>query len=256
MARITAAVGGSMGYGFDKNVQIVQGALNRFPVPLGGPQPLLATDGICGNKTITAIRDFQRRLGFLKPDGRVDVNKRSHTALAAGPGAMSSKFFTYMVPGVPLIAQDNENACWYAGAQMLVQWKRNRTRLTSSAHPDPSEVPELANRHKDGIAGPYSEDVRMAKLLGLVAVPAQSLSITTVRELLQRYGPLWTGGTSHVVVIAGVHEGIDKVYIHDPWPVNAGQRGWRSYTRWFIYGNTVSSVGAKPEYDVSFLYLP
>jgi hypothetical protein len=163
MARITTAVGGSMGYSFDKNVQIVQGTLNRFLVPLGGPQPRLATDGICGNKTLTALKNFQQRLGFFNPDGRVDINKRTHKALAAGPSGMVSGFFTYMVPNVPLIAQDNDKACWYASAQMLIQWRRHGMLSTLPGNPDPSEVPELAKRHSSGNSGPYSEDFRMAK---------------------------------------------------------------------------------------------
>jgi len=83
MAQITTAVGGSIGYSFDKNVQIVQGTLNRFSGTLEVHKPRLATDGICGNKTLTAIGNFQRRLGFMHPDRRVDVNKRTHLALAA-----------------------------------------------------------------------------------------------------------------------------------------------------------------------------
>jgi hypothetical protein len=39
MGRLTSAVGGTAKYVFDKDVQIVQGTLNRFLASLGGPQP-------------------------------------------------------------------------------------------------------------------------------------------------------------------------------------------------------------------------
>jgi len=139
---------------------------------------------------------------------------------------------------------------------MLIQWKRNRTSSTLSTHPDPSEVPALARIHRANSKLPYSEDIRLAKLLGLVPIPSQSLAINSIRELLQRYGPLWTGGQNHVVVITGVDERLDRVYVHDPFRVNLGRKEWRSYTNWFIYGNTPSSVGANPAYEVSFLYHP
>jgi hypothetical protein len=256
MAGLTSAVGGSIKYGFDRNVQIVQGTLNRFLAPLGGPDPRLATDGICGAKTIAAIKRFQRHLGFLRPDGRVDVNKRTHKGLTAGPNAISNNSYTYMVPNVPLIAQDNKNACWYAAAQMLIQWKRNRTLSTLPKHPDPSQVPAAVSVHNKELRLSYSSDIHFAKVLGLVAIPAQTLELNTIRELLVRYGPLWTGGQDHVVVIVGVNERFDRVYVHDPSPINAGQKEWRSYTDWFIFGNTPSSIGKKPDYEVSFMYHP
>jgi len=127
---------------------------------------------------------------------------------------------------------------------------------TLPANPDPSEVPSLVKFYLANDGLPYEEDLRLAKVLGLVAIPAQTLTINTIRDLLGRYGPLWTHGEAHIVVIAGVNEKLGQVYVHDPWPVNVGRREWRSYTAWYIYGNTPSSVGAKAEYDVSFLYHP
>ena len=56
----------------------IQTALNRIPVSLGGPWPLLKPDSIVGPKTIGAITDFQTfHFGEKKADGRVDVEQRT-----------------------------------------------------------------------------------------------------------------------------------------------------------------------------------
>ena len=38
----------------------------------------------------------------------------------------------YLVPGMKLIAQQKNMSCWYASAQMVIQWKRGQTLQTSS----------------------------------------------------------------------------------------------------------------------------
>jgi hypothetical protein len=56
-----------------------------------------------------------------------------------------------------------------------------------------------------------------------------SVTLRGIRELLQRHGPLWTHGQSHVVVITGVDEAREQLYVYDPAPLNIGCREWRSY---------------------------
>ena len=73
---INAAVGTSPAPNNFQDVETVQSLLNQVPFDQGGPQPLLDTDGICGQLTIAAIRKFQQfHLGFN--DGRVDANKNT-----------------------------------------------------------------------------------------------------------------------------------------------------------------------------------
>ena len=56
----------------------VQSLLNKVPVDQGGPSPLLVVDGLPWQKTIAAIKQFQRvQLGFKWPDGRVDPNGKT-----------------------------------------------------------------------------------------------------------------------------------------------------------------------------------
>jgi hypothetical protein len=72
---ITKSVGMN-GVNRPEDVRTVQRFLNAIPVPLGGPQPKLATDSLVGPHTIGAIRRFQQtQLGFQ--DGRVDPNQRT-----------------------------------------------------------------------------------------------------------------------------------------------------------------------------------
>jgi hypothetical protein len=50
---------------------------------------------------------------------------------------------------------------------------------------------------------------------------------------LRHYGPLWTNGKKHIVVIAGIRQtpgGAFKVKVYDPWPGNG--IGWRTLADW------------------------
>ncbi len=82
------AIGASVGKGGVNDladVIVVQHLLNDW---LGGTgQPLVATDGGCGAKTIAAIQAYQSRvLGARTPDGLIGPGGATWTALAAGKG--------------------------------------------------------------------------------------------------------------------------------------------------------------------------
>ncbi len=77
---ISAAVGEG-GKNVPADVTLVQQLLNK------NHGTSLATDGACGAKTIAAIKDFQlKKLGFPVPDGRIDPNGKTWTALNGGGG--------------------------------------------------------------------------------------------------------------------------------------------------------------------------
>jgi hypothetical protein len=81
MTSLTAAVGENAA-NLKPDVTTVQRLLNRVPAASGGPSPPLAVDGICGPKTLKAIRRFQKDgCGFQWPDGRISPNKRTWNAL-------------------------------------------------------------------------------------------------------------------------------------------------------------------------------
>lgn len=80
--KISAAVGNKAPNHF-ADVRLVQTLINRH---IGSLRPLLPlrVDGRCGPLTIGMIIDFQRRVvGFKKPDGRIDPNGKTFTALCA-----------------------------------------------------------------------------------------------------------------------------------------------------------------------------
>src|SRR2546423_7533628 len=80
----------------------------------------------------------------------------------------------FSIETVPLIAQTDTMACWYASAQMLIHWRREHTVSCEIAHPDPSEVPELVRVFvsNDGLS--IGEVTTLAKDLGLRQGPPKT----------------------------------------------------------------------------------
>jgi len=161
-------------------------------------------------------------------------------------------FHTFQVfPDVPLIPQDLDHACWYASAQMLIQWRQDRTHSTEAAFSDPSEVPaaELAHLANDGLS--FRENVHFATLLGLQPVPRMTPTEDTIFDWLQNYGPIWAAGkfveyvrntgkhgklrkggswisSGHAVVITGISPEFG-LNINDPWPPLEGDIYWQPF---------------------------
>lgn len=89
MAKSISASVGEGGGNRPADVKTIQELLNQIPTSKGGPQPLLAVDGLIGPKTIGAIRNFQK-FHFGWSDGRVDTNNvtiAKLNELTAGPPA-------------------------------------------------------------------------------------------------------------------------------------------------------------------------
>jgi len=161
----------------------------------------------------------------------------------------------YLIPDVPLIPQDNNMACWYASAQMLIAWRRNRTGTKEARHPDPSEIPAFAARvaAKGGLR--FAQNVVLAKMLGLAAMPLVSPTPATVANWLFANGPLWLDclvPSGHVVVVTGITD--TEVLVNDPWPPHVGAR-----TSWSL--QTFNDVllpliaGPPPSLAPNMLYL-
>lgn len=152
-----------------------------------------------------------------------------------------------------LIPQTMTMSCWYASAQMLIQWRRKSRLMTEAAMPDPSEDPVSARLRDDnsGIVNP--QIVETAKRLGLVAVPPMSPSPNAIYFWLRRYGPLWVNGKSHIVVLAGISD-LD-VLVYDPSPVNEGRIDWRSLSTWYT-GDDVDSRDTGPDVRAVLLHCP
>lgn len=111
MPDITASVG-SGGVNRPADVTVVQRLLNAHGRSLS-PLAALATDGVIGPKTITAIRTFQSRVVRLPhPDGRVDPGGRTLKALNASVSQNPTHFQYTPGPQEPLA----EIAAAYLGA--------------------------------------------------------------------------------------------------------------------------------------------
>jgi hypothetical protein len=74
---------GQGGKNFPEDVRSVQNALNSISPADGGATPLLDPDGVCGQKTKTAITAFQvKHFGWSKADAKVDLFGRTHVKLS------------------------------------------------------------------------------------------------------------------------------------------------------------------------------
>jgi hypothetical protein len=148
-------------------------------------------------------------------------------------------------------------ACWYASAQMLVQWRREALQMSEIGLLDPSEDVASAQHRKanNGISDAFV--LTLVVDLGLVAIAPQSPTVQIIDRWLHNYGRLWVNGSSHITVIAGVSIRTGWLYIHDPWPVNNGKKEWRSMA--WLYGT--GSAGGVDSLDPNttsgvFLHCP
>jgi Papain-like cysteine protease AvrRpt2 len=141
----------------------------------------------------------------------------------------------YEVLGVELIRQDKTYSCWFASAMMVLNWKeRFRPGTGNKSQAVDQTTIELYNKaDTTGIFNP--QIIPLAKRLGLVPVPPQSPTINGLAGWLHSYGPLWTNGTSHIVVIAGIpslNNNNYQVKVYDPSPSMPGIQ-WRSLSGWY-----------------------
>lgn len=78
MAQNISASVGLRGVNRPDDTTTIQKLLNQVPAAQGGPSPLLVVDGLCGNKTNSAIQAFQlKQFGWSGADGKVDPGKQT-----------------------------------------------------------------------------------------------------------------------------------------------------------------------------------
>lgn len=159
----------------------------------------------------------------------------------------------YIVPGMTLIPQEDNMSCWYASARMLIQWKMDKYQVCF-ADLVPPELDTQCVQIRDAQTGLLNNQIlKMAKRLGLEAVPPVSPSPEAISRWLKSYGPLWVNGKSHIVVIAGVTA--TQVLVYDPWPPKKGKIDWRSLEEWYV-GSSASSRDTGRDVEAVFLYCP
>lgn len=165
----------------------------------------------------------------------------------------------YIVEKMTLIPQTLSMSCWYASAQMLINWKQEQ-RQQSIMGLIPPELDAECIKIRDansGIGNP--QIVKMAKRLGLVPIPPMSPTPAALEGWLQNYGPLWVNGKTHIVVIAGIMDipfmGT-QLLVYDPSPINVGRIEFRSLQNWYAMGSSVSSRDTGAGVETVFLHCP
>jgi len=179
--------------------------------------------------------------------------------LIASTGAPTPAFEAYEVPGVTLIPQDMQMACWYASAMMLLNW---RERFRPGPMPISQGIDALTlklYKANDGIRN--DQILPLAKRLGLVSVPPMSPTTEALKDWMRKFGPLWTNGKQHIVVIAGIRQatsGSYEVKVYDPWPSTGIT--WRTLSGWYTGFNPgahgVSSRDTDDAVEAVFLHAP
>lgn len=165
----------------------------------------------------------------------------------------------YEVPGVTLIVQDKNMACWFASAMMVLNWQEKLSGGSRRACTSIDEGTLRIYRANNGLQN--SQIIPLARRLGLVPVPPMSPSIRGLLNWLMQYGPLWTNGKQHIVVIAGIRGNDQKGYevkVYDPWPGNGVS--WRTLAGWYTGfnpgGHAESSRDTGGDVEAVFLHAP
>ena len=168
---------------------------------------------------------------------------------------MTSALHAYEVPGVQLIVQDQNKACWFASAMMLLNWKERYRPGSSTKECSPLDQ-QTIDLYKANNGIQNSQIIPLATRLGLVAVPPLSPTVSALRHWLMAYGALWTNGKQHIVVIGGIRTraGVVELKVFDPWP-GAGV-GWRSLAGWYTgLGHGAGVDSRDTGFDVQAVFL-
>ena len=128
---------------------------------------------------------------------------------------------------VKLIPQDKSRACWYACAQMLLNWRWEQ-RGKPPAH-DPTKTIQARTRHLFNRGLPPKQTIEFVSDMGFRAVPQMPPLPAPLAEALRKYGPIMmiANEIDHARVITGVS--VTHVSLNDPAPVNVGSRKQITY---------------------------
>ena len=160
----------------------------------------------------------------------------------------------YEVPGMTLIKQTKTMSCWYASAQMLIQWRQDKA-MQSLGWLVPPDLDAQCIKLRDNNGGIQNPQILpMAARIGLKAIPPESPTPEALERWLMLYGPLWVNGKTHIVVIAGIDTATNMVKVYDPDPATPIQ--WRSLTDWYAFGTSPSTRDTGADVEAVFLYVP
>ena len=181
------SIGSSVGQGGTNradDVRTVQELLNNVPVTWGGPSVPLDVDGLVGDKTITAIRNFQQvQLStFFSPDGRVDPRQRSIGRLNHIAQTSERPGGTLLISVEPIshMIQPTNMVCWAAAGTMLIS-ARDHMSYSISAAMQRADAADLGygylNMFNNNVGLPPADTRRYTRALGLKVGPAASFTV-------------------------------------------------------------------------------
>lgn len=207
MARTISASVGVNASNRQPDVITVQELLNKVPPPQGGPEVKLKIDGLCWQKTQTAIRHFQNRnMGHKWPDGRVDPGGSTLARLNSfDEQPPLAEWFTYSVPGFkPVIAQPMpSNVCWAACYAMLRSWRDGKQYGIEEAL---SKVDaKYVQIYKNNQGLPWSQAQAFYTKAGLQCHRYMCYPIETWLKYLRTHGLLSVVATMYLPPLPGTH---------------------------------------------------
>ncbi len=151
---------------------------------------------------------------------------------------------------VPLIPQGGNRTCWYAAAQMIVRWHRDRLQQSTLAGWSIDTAPRTRAVTNANAGLNPAAVVRFGRDHNL-RMTCMSVTAEGLARLLESYGPLWYAGTvegyrgasggAHAVVITGIRN--TEILINDPWPVGTGTRLTRSHD---VFFQRLRAIGTAP----------
>jgi hypothetical protein len=206
MARTISASVGVDAANHKVDVITVQELLNKVPPQQGGPQVKLKVDGLCWQKTQTAIRNFQsKNMGHKWPDGRVDPGGATLTRLNSfDEQPPVAEWFTYRVPGFkPVIAQPNTNVCWAASYAMLRSWHDSKKYGVEEALAKVGDRYVQLYKNNQGL--PWIEASTFYTKAGLQCHRSVCYRVETWLKYLRVHGLLAVVATSVLPPIPGTH---------------------------------------------------
>jgi hypothetical protein len=231
-------------------VRKLQVNLNQIQKPV----PILSIDGIFGPITEGTVRAFQKE-ALLDIDGI--VGPKTQDAIQSRLRSMPSITLSYVVPGLIHIEQDKKMSCWFASAQMLIQWKRTQKQMTDPRHPDPSDSIKWSKVYRDDTGISNSQIQAFARDMGFQKVPPMSPTPEAILGWLRFHGPLWVNGVRHITVIGGIRGPRDNVDVLVLDPANKGETNgsWRNLRDWYVLDGH-SGRDTSDEVTAVFLRLP
>lgn len=227
--RLSGSVGRN-GANHAHDVRKVQQSLNRVPARWGGPNVPLVEDGICGEKTKTAILDFQsiQLDRVINVDGRIDVNGQTLRRLnhindsSERPGPD----FTTSVEPIDHVLQPTNMVCWTAAGTMLCGARDQssyqiETIMRRADTNDPGYG--YLNMYQTNQGLPPQDTGRYTRAIGLRVAPPMSFTVIGWRQMMQRYGALGVVALTpflHIRVVTEIY-GDGSVFgtwfnVHDP----------------------------------------